>query len=184
MLPIGTDLLTGPKLYLEVAEMITLDQLCWIATAAVAFHALEEYTFHWKAWACGALKVPCDGPTFYLTNSVVIVLGIVAAQIAPQTPILALCFPALLLVDAALFHVLPVMLMRGHFSPGLLTAVCLMFPIGILCYRAVFESGLLTGQALFTSLLGGSSLMTVPLVFLKLKNHRYFLPANRGGKGR
>jgi hypothetical protein len=181
MLPIGAGLPIGSKFDFGIASMITLDQLCWIATAAYAVHALEEYTFNWKAWAHGALRLQCDWPTFYLATSVVMVLGIVSAQIAPQMPILALCFPALLLINATFFHVLPVLLMRGRFSPGLLTAVLLFYPIGILCYRAVFQTGLLTGRALLSSFLGGALLMAVPLVFLKLKNRPYFLPAKRWG---
>ena len=161
--------------------MITLDQLCWIATAAYAVHVLEEYTFNWKAWARRTLRLRCDWPTFYLANSVVIVLGIVSAQIAPQAPILALCFPALMLINATFFHVLPVFLMRGRFSPGLLTAVLLFYPIGLLCYQTVFQTGLLTRQAFLLSLSGGALLMAVPLVFLKLKNCPYFLPVKRWG---
>ena len=176
-LPIGRGLPFGSKLDFEIANMITLDQLCWIATAAYAVHALEEYTFNWRDWARRALKVPCDWPTFYLTNSVVIVLGVVSAQIAPQAPILALFFPALLLINATFFHVLPFLRMKGRFSPGLLTAVLLFYSIGLLCYRAVFQTGLLTGQTLLTSFLGGALLMAVPVVFLKLKNRPYFLPA-------
>ena len=161
--------------------MITLDQLCWIATAAYAVHALEEYIFNWKAWARHALRLSVDWPTFYLANSVVIVLGVVSAQIAPQAPVLALCFPALLLINATFFHVLPVLVMKGRFSPGLFTALLLFYPIGILCYHAVFQTGLLTGPALLGSFLGGALLMAMPLVFLKLKSRRYFLPAKRWG---
>ena len=159
--------------------MITLDQLCWIAIAAYAIHVLEEYTLDWKTWALLALGLRFDWPTFYVGKSVVLVLGIVSAQIAPQTPILALCFPALLLVEATFSHVLPVVLMRGQFSPGLLTAVLLFYPIGGYCYWAVFQTGLLTKSSLVASLVGGAVLTTLPLFFLRLRNKEYFLPLNK-----
>ena len=59
-----------------------------------------------------------------------IILGIAAAEVAPQMPILALCFPALMLVNGTFFHLLPVLLMKGHFFPGLLTTVLLFYPVG------------------------------------------------------
>ena len=151
MPPIVADLPFGAKWDFKKAQnMITLDQLCWIATAAYAVHALEEYAFNWRDWARGALKLPVDWPTFYLTNAVAMVLGMVSAQIAPQTPALALCFPALMLINATFFHLLPVLLMKGRFSPGLLTAVLLFYPIGLLCYRTVFQIGLLTVSMIST----------------------------------
>lgn len=98
--------------------MMTLDQLCWIATASYAIHMLEEHTLNWRDWAHDALRLKVDWNAFYVTNSVVIILGIAAAEVAPQMPILALCFPALMLVNGTFFHLLPVLLMKGRFSPA------------------------------------------------------------------
>lgn len=164
---------------MRIVSMITLDQLCWIATAAYAVHVLEEYTLDWKTWALRTLSVQCDWPTFYLGRSAVIVLGIVAAQIAPQTPTLALSFPALLLMEATLFHVLPVVLTKGQFSPGLLTAVLLFCPIGFLSYQSVFQTGVLSRLTLITSLVAGVLLAAVPMVFLRLRGNAYFFPAEK-----
>jgi len=41
---------------------------------------------------------------FYVTKALVVVLEAVAAEIAPQLPALALCFPALMLTNAVFLH--------------------------------------------------------------------------------
>ena len=160
-------------------SLITLDQLCWLATAAYALHVLEEYIFDWKSWASDAPRLWCDWPAFYLSRSVVVVLGIVAAQLAPQTPNLALCFPGLLVAEATFGHMLPAVRNRDQFPPGLLTSVLLFYPLGFLSYRTVFQTGLLTRLAFVTSLAGGALLAALPLLFLKLRATTYFLPIKK-----
>jgi hypothetical protein len=49
--------------------------MCWISTAAYALHVMEEFSFDWKNWARGVLKLPVEWDMFYVTNSIVIVLG-------------------------------------------------------------------------------------------------------------
>jgi hypothetical protein len=154
---------------------VTLDQLCWLATAAYAIHVLEEYMLNWRDWARGALKLQVDWVTFYVTNAGVIVLGIVAAEIAPQLPSLALCFPALMLVNATFFHVLPTLAMHGRFSPGLLTAILLFYPIGVFSYLTAYRAGVLTLNCLVISGAGGVLLMATPIVLLKIRGLSYFL---------
>ncbi|HEY4907139.1 MAG TPA: hypothetical protein VIH74_06775 [Candidatus Acidoferrum sp.] len=55
---------------------------------------------------------------FYVTNCLVIVVGIVAVFIAPEYPSLALGFPGLMLINGTFMHVFPVILKRGRFSPA------------------------------------------------------------------
>jgi hypothetical protein len=154
---------------------MTLDDLLWIATGAYAIHVLEEYLFDWANWTRAVLKLPVAWGDFYITNALVIVLGAVAAEIAPQMPALALCFPALMVINALFFHITPFILFRVRFSPGLFTAVVLFLPVATLCYRAVYVTGLLTGETLLFSFAGGALLMATPIVFLKLKDRPYFV---------
>jgi hypothetical protein len=44
--------------------------------AAYAAHILEEYTFDWRNWARNTLDLPVEWSDFYVTNCVVIALGI------------------------------------------------------------------------------------------------------------
>jgi hypothetical protein len=115
-----------------------------------------------------------SGPTFTFVNALVIVLGIIAANLAGHCPGIALAFPALMLINATFFHVLPFARTGGRFSPGLITAVVLFYPIGIACYWRASHGGTPRTRALIGSLVLGALLMAMPIVLLKIKNLRYF----------
>ncbi len=153
---------------------MSLTDLMWLATAAYALHILEEYQLNWRDWARGVLGLPVEWSDFYVVNALVIVLGIVAANLARHHPGIALAFPALMLINATFFHILPVLRSRGRFSPGLLTAIVLFYPIGVACYWRVSHDGGLRLRALIGSLVLGAILMAFPIVLLKIKSRRYF----------
>jgi Protein of unknown function with HXXEE motif len=152
---------------------MSLTDLIWLATAAYGLHVLEEYQFNWRDWARAIIRLPVEWSDFYVTNALVIVLGIVAANLAAQSPALALGLPALMLINATFFHVLPVARTHGRFSPGLFTAVVLFYPIGIACYWRALDDGLGIG-GLIGSLVLGALLMASPIVLLRLKDKPYF----------
>jgi hypothetical protein len=77
-----------------------------------------------------------------------------------------------MLINATLFHVAPFAWTRGRFSPGLITAVLLFFPLGI---EAVRLSGV-HGADLALSFCVGAVVLATPIVFLKMKARRYFDP--------
>ena len=144
--------------------------ILWLCLAAYGVHVLEEFVFDWQSWARNVLDLPAQWQDFYVTNALVIVLGVVAAEIAPVWPAIALSFPALMLINATFFHVAPFAWTRGRFSPGLITAVLLFFPLGI---GAIQTSGVKSkGFALAFGI--GVVLMATPIIFLKLKTKPYF----------
>ena len=151
-----------------------LAPLLWLATAAYAVHILEEFQLDWRNWARSVVRLPVEWPDFYVVNSIVIVLGIAAANLAEASPAIALGFPALMLINATFFHVLPFARTRGRFSPGLLTAVVLFYPIGIACYVRAAADGTLDAFALLVSVLIGAVLMASPVVLLQIKSRPYF----------
>lgn len=144
--------------------------MIWLCVAAYGVHALEEFFFDWRNWANHVLHLRVQWSDFYLTNALVIVIGIVATEVAPMWPAVALGFPALMLIDAALFHVAPIIWTRGRFSPGLITAVLLFFPLGI----ATVRSAHVDATALAIAFGVGALLMATPIIFLKLKMNPYF----------
>lgn len=79
------------------------------------------------------MRLPVEWSDFYMVNAVVIVFGIVA-DLAAHRPLLALTFPAVTLINATFFNILPVIRTRGRFSPGLITAIVLFWPVGVACY--------------------------------------------------
>ena len=131
-------------------------------------------------YALSALAVATGGLMYLSTQAlvlrelVVVVLGAVAAELAATQPMLALAFPAVMLINATFFHVGPFLVTRGRFSPGLITAVILFYPIGIACFRRVAADGHLDSGTLAGALALGAALMAAPVVMLKAKDRLYF----------
>src|SRR5208282_3009218 len=120
--------------------MTHLQILLWMCVAAYGVHVLEEFVFDWKSWSQQVLHLPTRWDDFYITNCLVIVVAIVAAMIAPEYPAVALGFPALMLINATFMHILPFVLKRGRFSPGLITSVTIFLPLGARTMTAVEPS--------------------------------------------
>ena len=156
---------------------MTLEVWAWLAVAAYALHIMEEFALDWREWARSVIGMPVEWTDFYITNAAVIVLGVVQAQLVGALPVLALSFAALMLINATVFHVLPIMATNGRFSPGAITAVLLFYPIGIGMYRYAAAHGMLTRGVLLGSMLGGAVLMAYPIVLLRLKGLPYFRQA-------
>lgn len=152
---------------------MTLTDLLWLATVCYALHILEEFQLNWRDWARAAIGLKVEWADFYVTNALVIVLGIGAANLSGW-PLLALAFPALMLINATFFHVLPVLRTGGRFSPGLFTAVALFYPVGIACYWRAAADRHLTALNLIGSLAIGALLMASPIVLLKIRRYPYF----------
>jgi Protein of unknown function with HXXEE motif len=144
----------------------------WIAMAAYAIHMMEEFFYDWKNWANNTLHLPVEWSGFYITNTAVLFLGIACSSVAWNTAWFALSFPALMLINAFFFHVLPVVRTK-KFSPGLFTAILLFFPIGTYTFRLAVENNVPTSEILLSFLIG-VLLMAFPIVLLKTKNLSFF----------
>jgi hypothetical protein len=158
-----------------MAELhFSLTDLCWLATAAYGLHILEEFVLNWRDWARNVIGLPVDWPVFYLLNALVIVFGIIAASLAATQPALALAFPAVMLVNGTVFHVLPFLRTRGRFSPGVISAVVLFYPLALACYWHAAQTGEVGPVGLVGSLVLGAVLMACPVVLLLVKDRPYF----------
>ena len=153
---------------------MTLADLAWLAAASYAIHILEEYTFDWRNWARAVIKLPVEWNDFYVTNAVVVVLGIVQAMLAPTLQWPALIYASLMLINAVFFHILPVLRAKGRFSPGLITAVVLFLPLSIAIWRRAAADGALDPLTVVIGVGGGALLMAAPVVMLKLRSKPYF----------
>lgn len=147
--------------------------LLWIATSFYAAHILEEFTYDWKTWATTTLGQPVDWPAFYVTNAVVIILGICCAAVGWRLPEFSLIYPALMVINAIFFHLVPTATQK-RFSPGLITAVLLFLPIAGWLYYGAYQDGVLTTRVLVSSISGGVLVMAYPVVMLKTKGKRVF----------
>lgn len=148
--------------------------ILWIAALAYALHVVEEYMFDWKGWAINVLRLPVDWVVFALVNGVVIVLGISCSSVGWSLPAYALCLPALMMINATFFHVLPFLATKGRFSPGLGTAVLLFYPISLWAFYGAYRDGVLSISTLILSFIIGALLMASPIVMLKLRLRPYF----------
>lgn len=124
----------------------------------------------WKGWAFKALHLDVRWQDFYLTNAVVIVLGIGTSMIGWNAPYISLMFPALALINAIFFHIIPTIHQR-IFSPGLITAIFLFLPLASFSYYGAYLDGVLNATCVVVSLVGGIILMAYPIVLLKAKEN-------------
>jgi hypothetical protein len=152
---------------------MTNEYVLWIAAAVYGIHMIEETVYDWSGWARRVLGLPGQWNEFYVVNAVVGLLGISCAMIGWRSPAVALMFPAFMLVNAVLFHILPVLVTR-IFSPGFFTAVVLFLPVGLWCYKAAGQDGVLTPEAMWISGAGGFILMMVLPLWQKTKRLAVF----------
>jgi hypothetical protein len=153
---------------------MSLTTLAWLAMAAYAVHILEEHTLNWRDWARSVVGLPVEWSDFYVTNAVVVALGIAQAMLAAALPVVPLVFASLMLINALFFHVLPVLRTGGRFSPGLATAVVLFLPLGVAVWHRAAEDGALDLATALLGVAGGAVLMAFPVVMLQLKSKPYF----------
>jgi len=150
--------------------MSHLQTMLWLCVVAYGAHVVEEFVFDWKNWAQQVLHLPARWEDFYVTNCLVIVVGIVAVWIAPEYPAIALGMPGLMLINATFMHIFPFLLKRGRFSPGLITSVLLFWPIGFYTMAAAQPSG----RDVVLALVVGALLLATPIGFIVLKQNPYF----------
>jgi len=150
--------------------MTHLQIMLWLCVAAYGAHALEEFVFDWRSWSQDVLHLPTSWEDFYITNCLVLVVGIVAAEIAPEYPAVALGFPGLMLINATFMHVFPFLRKKGRFSPGLFTAVLCFWPLATYTMLAAE----LNVRVVVTAFVVGAVLLATPISFLLLRRARYF----------
>lgn len=162
------------------------EYLLWVATLAYGVHMIEETIYNWHDWVRKVLKVNAEWSEFYMVNAVVIVLGISCAMVGWRNPAFALILPAFMVVNAILFHIVPVLATR-IFSPGVITAVLLFLPVTGWIYYQANRDGVLTTSAVMISCVSGLLLMFFPIVLQKTKTNamvsRYLIqPTNKEQK--
>jgi hypothetical protein len=72
---------------------MSLADTLWLCTAAYGLHIIEEFTFDWRGWARNVLRLPVEWSHFYVVNALVIVLGGIAAELAPRRRCWRSAFP-------------------------------------------------------------------------------------------
>ncbi len=153
---------------------MTLSTLAWLAMAFYAIHIMEEFTFDWRNWARAVVGLPVEWPDFYVTNAVVVALGIAQAMLADELPLAPLSYAGLMLINAVFFHILPMIRTRGRYSPGVFTAVVLFIPLSIAVFSTALSSGAAATSTAVLGLVIGALLMAYPVTMLNLRSKPYF----------
>jgi hypothetical protein len=100
-----------------------------------------------------------------------------AAELAASQPMIALSFPALMLINALIFHIAQVLRTGGRFSPGVVTAVILFLPVGVACFMRASADGVLSVGTAAGAFVIGAVVMASPIVCLNIRNKPYFRQA-------
>jgi hypothetical protein len=145
---------------------MNLEHWCWLAIAACALHIVEEFLLDWRGWVKSVTGIGISQAVFWTLNLLLLALGAGFASVAGRWPVLAMAIPALMLLNATVFHVGAWIWLRGRFSPGIITAILLFYPIAIGCYRSASQSGVLTGWSLVESFLLAAVAMATPMGML------------------
>ena len=153
---------------------MTLSTLAWLSMAFYALHIMEEFTFDWRNWARAVIGLPVEWSDFYVTNAVVVALGIAQAMLADTLPLAPLSYAGLMLINAVFFHIVPVIRTKGRFSPGVFTAVTLFIPTAIAVFWTALASGAASKLTAVLGLVIGAVLMAYPVTMLNLRSKPYF----------
>ncbi len=157
---------SGPK---KRGSSIMHEYLLWLPLAAYSVHVLEEAILDWKTWAQEKLHIAnVEWSIFDVTNMMVMFIAIAAAMVGWKIPAFGLIIPALMVINAIFFHILPTVFQRV-ISPGVITSIILFLPISSWIYYAAYEDGVLDWYTGIASFVLGGLLMASPIVFLFLR---------------
>ncbi|PCC66898.1 Protein of unknown function with HXXEE motif-containing protein [Nannocystis exedens] len=152
--------------------------LLWLCVPVYGLHIMEELAFGWLDWAQSVGMMFPGWSTFYVTNAVVIVIGVTAAALGWRMPACALAFPALMVINALLFHLLP-SLTGGRPNPGCISAMVFFLPIAALTLRDAWRAGVRAWQTYAAAALIAGVLQLWPVLLLKLSPLLAAGPAQR-----
>ena len=143
----------------------------WILVAATALHVVEEHALGWQGWASEAFGrafgVRPSWADFWATNAALIVFGVAAAMVGWKAAGFSLALPALCLINAIAFHIVPSIRAKAP-NPGVFTASLLYVPIGVWAYLAASADNRLPFGAFVLSVAVGALVMAAAVVILLL----------------
>jgi hypothetical protein len=151
--------------------MDTNSWVLWVGVIAAGLHVIEEYAEGWLNWAnqeigprLGVTITPGD---FFITNAALIFFALAGAAIGWWAPAVSLAVPALFIINAVFFHMVP-SLTGERLTPGTLSAVFIYLPVAAWMYWAAAEDGVLGFGTVVLSLVLGAAFMAYPIAMLVL----------------
>jgi Protein of unknown function with HXXEE motif len=138
------------------------ENVVWLLPAAYLLHIIEEYTGGFPAWVTHDVHGRFNDTDFAINNFafMLILLTLVYVNIRKSTPlrgVLLVVFASANLFWDALFHLVMTPIL-DRYSPGLVTAMLLYYPICILVGTVIVRDKILTPRQFVPALLGGLAL--------------------------
>lgn len=149
---------------------MSLSILVWLAVGAYALHIVEEHILGWFAWARKIMNLNMEWNTYVTVEAAIVVLGVAAAMVASAMPMVGLAFIALLVFNVTCFHLLPMAMSDGRFSPGTISGVLLFYPLGWIA----FTGGSANAANVIWAVVIGAAAILWPMLLLRLKRESYF----------
>lgn len=150
----------------------------WLCVPVYALHIMEEQALDWLAWAHSIGMMFPGWSSFYVTNAAVIVIGVTTAMLGWRMPAYALTFPALMVINALLFHLLP-SITSGHPNPGCISATVFFLPLALQTFRDAWRAGVRSGRTYAAAFGMAGGLQLWPVLLLKLSPVLAAGPAQR-----
>jgi hypothetical protein len=116
------------------------------------------------------MSLSMEWDAYATTEVVLLILGAIAAMLTPALPVLALGYAAFLVINVTFFHLIPMIVAGGRFSPGIITGILLFYPIGFYSFSG---SGLPQSTVVWGIVIGAAVILW-PVLLLKLREHPYF----------
>lgn len=154
---------------------MSLTVLAWLAVGAYALHIVEEHILGWQGWAKRSMNLSIDADSYVVVEIAFLILGVIGAMLVQVAPVYALAFGAFLLINVTFFHLLPMLVSGGKFSPGILTGIFLFYPIG---YYEFAGSNLPQKSLIAAGVIGAAAILW-PVLLLKLRHYPYFKGPSR-----
>jgi hypothetical protein len=150
--------------------------LAWLAVAAYALHILEERILDWQSSARKQINLSMERDDYVIIEIVLLILGAVAAMLVGSQPVFALAFAVFLVINVTFFHLLPMILAGGKFSPGVITGIVLFYPLAWKQYQL---TGTTPQETLIWAVVIGAAIILWPVLLLKLRKMPYFRQGGR-----
>ncbi|MGO9099243.1 MAG: HXXEE domain-containing protein, partial [Mycobacterium sp.] len=133
-------------------------KVVWLMPAAYFLHIIEEYVGGFPAWVTHDVHGSFDDTAFAVNNIafMLILLTLVYVNYRESTPlrgVLLMVFASANLFWDALFHLVMTPILN-RYSPGLVTAMLLYYPICILVGTVIIKDKILTPRQFVLALLG------------------------------
>jgi len=137
-------------------------KVIWLMPAAYFLHIIEEYVGGFPAWVTNDVHGSFNNTGFAANNFVfmLILLTLVYVNFRTSTPlrgVLLVVFASANLFWDALFHLVMTPIL-DRYSPGVVTAMLLYYPICILVGIVIIRDKILTPRRFVLALLGGLAL--------------------------